>query len=287
MALINCPECNKEISDSVKICPGCGYKLKRKKVKKEPKFIKTKKQKKIFITILIVLIAALLATGGFFGYKYYLVPLSNYKAAIALVDEQKYDEAIEEFGKLEDFKNSKEKILETHYKKAESLLESDSFREAVSEFEAAGDYKDAKDRINDTKYLWAQKADIDLAINLYEELGDYKDSKSKLFTAKEKKASEEALEKIESAYNKCVSDGTTLASDKKSIMVDSSGEYDYLSLYDVNSIISSLGLPDSLYAEMCATNALMGRQSQSFDYYEVSWSYHPSNGLDVIFKYKG
>ena len=28
MALINCPECNKEISDSAKSCPHCGYKFK-------------------------------------------------------------------------------------------------------------------------------------------------------------------------------------------------------------------------------------------------------------------
>ena len=28
MSLINCPECNKEISDSAKSCPHCGYKFK-------------------------------------------------------------------------------------------------------------------------------------------------------------------------------------------------------------------------------------------------------------------
>lgn len=29
MSLIKCPECNKEISDTVKTCPNCGYKIKR------------------------------------------------------------------------------------------------------------------------------------------------------------------------------------------------------------------------------------------------------------------
>lgn len=29
MALINCSECGKEISDKAKTCPNCGYKLKR------------------------------------------------------------------------------------------------------------------------------------------------------------------------------------------------------------------------------------------------------------------
>lgn len=30
MALINCPECNREISDTVKSCPHCGFELKPK-----------------------------------------------------------------------------------------------------------------------------------------------------------------------------------------------------------------------------------------------------------------
>lgn len=29
MALINCPECNKEISDTTKSCPHCGYSIKK------------------------------------------------------------------------------------------------------------------------------------------------------------------------------------------------------------------------------------------------------------------
>lgn len=29
MALINCPECNKEISDTTKSCPNCGYRFKK------------------------------------------------------------------------------------------------------------------------------------------------------------------------------------------------------------------------------------------------------------------
>lgn len=31
MSLMNCPECNKEISDTVKTCPNCGYKIKKTK----------------------------------------------------------------------------------------------------------------------------------------------------------------------------------------------------------------------------------------------------------------
>lgn len=39
MALINCPECSKEISDTVARCPHCGYKIKRKKGKKVLKIL--------------------------------------------------------------------------------------------------------------------------------------------------------------------------------------------------------------------------------------------------------
>ena len=35
MALIQCPECNKEISDSTNTCPHCGFKLKSKRDNKK------------------------------------------------------------------------------------------------------------------------------------------------------------------------------------------------------------------------------------------------------------
>lgn len=279
MALIKCPECNKEISDTVKRCPECGFKLKKKKEKREPKILKTKKSKRIFWIILIVVILALLGTGCFLGYKYYILPLNNYKAAEALVSEKKFDEAIGEFEKLNDFKDSQNKVLETHYKKAEYLLETKSYKKAVAEFEAAGDYNDAADKVKEAKYQLAEKSDLEQAIRLYQELGNYQDSEKKLEAGR-------ALKRIENAYKKCFSDGTSLSSDKKSIMVDSTDKNDYGSEIDIVTIISELNLPDSLFNEMCSTNALMGRQSEAFDYYEVSWSYHPDNGLDVIFKYK-
>lgn len=33
MALINCPECGKEVSDTAKSCPHCGYELKKSETK--------------------------------------------------------------------------------------------------------------------------------------------------------------------------------------------------------------------------------------------------------------
>ena len=39
MALIECPECNKQVSETVKTCPHCGYKLNAKKAKHRNKVV--------------------------------------------------------------------------------------------------------------------------------------------------------------------------------------------------------------------------------------------------------
>lgn len=53
MALVNCPECGKEVSDTIKICPSCGYRIKKK----------NKKKIIILIAIIIVLIAISVTVG--------------------------------------------------------------------------------------------------------------------------------------------------------------------------------------------------------------------------------
>lgn len=46
----------------------------------------------------------------------------------------------------------------------------------------------------------------------------------------------------------------------------------------------ALGLPDWLYEEMINTRALDGRQKEVFDDVTVTWSYHPNQGLEVIYR---
>lgn len=59
MALIKCPECGKEISDTVKNCPNCGYKMKKKS---------EKKSKKNLMIILFVILVVLIV-GGVVAFK--------------------------------------------------------------------------------------------------------------------------------------------------------------------------------------------------------------------------
>lgn len=281
MALIKCPECGNDVSDKAKKCPKCGYKLKRK--------IKNDKRKVVLVITAIVIFAVLCGVGGYYGYNYYLAPKNYYNKAMGLLEDENYEEAVEEFSSAGGYKDASEKYdyyftLMNHYNKAMELLEDDRYEEAVEEFSSAGEYKDASEKINETKYEWAGDSSLEKSIELYRELGDYKDSKDRLADVEREKEKQSAIGKMISVCSKCKSKGTSLSSDKKSIMVDSDGKFDFDATEDVMVIIDYLGLPDSLFDEMCQTNALMGRQTETYDCYEVSWSYHPDNGLDVVFK---
>ena len=50
MALINCPECQNEVSEHAKLCPHCGYHIKQKKL------ISSKKTKIVFYIVVIAVI---------------------------------------------------------------------------------------------------------------------------------------------------------------------------------------------------------------------------------------
>ena len=52
----------------------------------------------------------------------------------------------------------------------------------------------------------------------------------------------------------------------------------------IEEIHKELNLPSSLIEDMKKTRALDGRQKETFDNVEVSWSYHPDKGLEIIYK---
>lgn len=93
MALIKCPECSKEISDTVKKCPNCGYRLKLWR-EDENQLLKNFNWRKI---LLIVFIVVVVASGGITFYFYLNSPVrkaQNYlkegdiKQAQAIFDDE-------------------------------------------------------------------------------------------------------------------------------------------------------------------------------------------------------
>lgn len=55
------------------------------------------------------------------------------------------------------------------------------------------------------------------------------------------------------------------------------------SLDAIEHINEELGLPESVYAHMTSTRALDGMQSYEKDNIGVRWTYHPDNGLEIIY----
>jgi hypothetical protein len=65
-----------------------------------------------------------------------------------------------------------------------------------------------------------------------------------------------------------------------------STKYASAALSAIRLINAKLELPSYLYEEMLSTRALDGRQSYSGEKVNVSWRYHPDNGLEVMYSAK-
>ncbi len=160
---------------------------------------KTKKISMIAAACAVVVIAAIVVI------TQVIVPSSKYNSAVTLMNEGKYDEAIETFEELGDYQDSailleecellaeKEVEKEEAYQNAIALVESGKYDEAIAAFEAIDGYKDSlqkieaiKQKIEATKqqaYLNAetllQQGNISEAAISFGKLRGYKDSQER------------------------------------------------------------------------------------------------------------
>ncbi|WP_037343760.1 DUF6273 domain-containing protein [Ruminococcus sp. FC2018] len=116
-----------------------------------------------------------------------ILPLMKYNDAKKLLDDGKYDEAVEAFEKMKDYKYSEEMIIEAKFRKAVAFSENGNYDEAIEAFEELDGYKDStiqiakcKTAINDGKYNTAlnlyNSGKYDEAITAFNALNGYKDS---------------------------------------------------------------------------------------------------------------
>ena len=247
-----CPECSRIISKKAQVCPGCGARIK-------------KKIGKIFVVVIIAVLTIVIITGAGLIYTNLIEPRNKYSTALELIDDGLYDDSISILSSIEGYKDSEEIIKMAYYMKGQSLLLDEAYEEALVSFTKAEDYNDAQIIADNVKATM-----------------------EKMRVEEEKK---ERLDKLKltlkTAYNNCYNkDRIFLSGDGMSLTVDSEDQWDISNMLNIYDIIDKLGLPDSLKDEMAYTNALMGRRSESYEDYDVSWNYHPDNGLDVTFKIK-
>lgn len=93
---------------------------------------------------------------------------------------------------------------------------------------------------------------------------------------------------IEDAYSQCTTDCSQISDDHTSIWIDSNPDdkydvYDSGADEDVDAINAYLGLPDSLDKKMGNTCGNDGKQTETYGDIEVTWSYSPSNGFEVLY----
>lgn len=229
MALINCPECGKEISDQVKNCPNCGYPLKKKKNISLPK-IKIR-----YIVIPIILIIAVVI-GIIIWKNVFNTPLNraisaykndryeNYKEVKSDMNEndrlefgkylgQQLDEILNDYlnGKI-DYDSANKIIIKVKkygdtiaidnyndvVNKIKNLNTSQQAYKAAQEFESSGDSLKAYENYSkvissDTNYDDAQKKMASLLKDVVDLL------KSSASSAASHEAYEQAIEDIKEA----------------------------------------------------------------------------------------
>ncbi len=166
----------------------CERKIEELKVKEEVERIAAEKRKKRNKIIgVIVAFAVAVCVVFLIVLNTVIMPSVNYNKAIALCDAGDYQGAINAFVKLEDYKDSTEKLSETKYIWANKLVEQGSYADAVNLFETIEGYKDSAEKIAETKYIWANKlveqgSYVD-AVKMFEVIEDYKDSAEKKMSA--------------------------------------------------------------------------------------------------------
>lgn len=126
--------------------------------------------------------------------KQVIIPNVQYSNAEHKAQSGEYNEAIQAFTHLGDFKDSSQKVLETKYSWAKDKLAHGDTEGAISLFSTLGNYSDARAQIteiqNQTQYDKAmaayQSKQYADAQSLFETLGSYKDSAEKVADCKNK-----------------------------------------------------------------------------------------------------
>lgn len=83
-------------------------------------------------------------------------------------------------------------------------------------------------------------------------------------------------------YCKLANDGSYISIDTNPLDLD---DYSASSAWSmIEELNYELDLPDSLKEKMIHTRALDGRQTATYEYVTVSWTYHPDQGLEVTYE---
>lgn len=144
---------------------------------------KNEKEKNLLIVILLAIIFIFIVLIGF-GCTRIVLPMIRYNKAQEFAEDKEYDLAYNAYVELYDYKDSRDKAIETIYAKAKSLENKENYLDAAKEYDRIIDFSDSKNRIvtciNEDKYHKGIKKykseEYEEAIQIFSELEDYSDS---------------------------------------------------------------------------------------------------------------
>ena len=140
------------------------------------------------IVALAVVGVAIITVAGFLVWKRVIAPSREYNRACSLLEEGEYDDAIDIFESLGDYKDSSDRITESRYEKACSNLEDEEYLTAEELFRELGDYRNSEEMAAESRYRYGisllDTEHYEEAISIFEALDGYSESEDYLNESK-------------------------------------------------------------------------------------------------------
>ena len=138
-----------------------------------------KKRKKVLFRITAVCCSLVLLFGiGLLSVKVFY-PEYRYNKAVSYMENRNYDNALQVFESLGDYKDSSKKLLETKYAYAGVLAENKDYDDALAYYNELNDSMDVGEEIDLVRYQLAndcvENGRYSDALKIYQDLADYKD----------------------------------------------------------------------------------------------------------------
>lgn len=157
-----------------------------------------KGSKKLTIAITVILLIVIGSVGFVYEHKVAeeRAKEEKYNNALLMMSLSSYDESIQLFTELGDYKDSADKVKEANYNKAADFMSEGKYDNAIEVFTKLGSYSDSSHQIevckaakelvaNTEKYNQAvayfNNGNLRSARKLFEELGDFEDAPEKVF----------------------------------------------------------------------------------------------------------
>lgn len=164
MALINCSECGKEISDKAVSCPYCGCPLSETNHRRRPATTAKKKKgrgNRLAGVLKIVLLLALVFAITICVFKFGPVVKMElqYQKAVALYNDQKYKEAIPALEELSEYRDSRDILTWSKYYLGVEAMKAHNWSSAVEYFTNLK-YGESAEMLTDCSFMVALEQSV-------------------------------------------------------------------------------------------------------------------------------